>query len=79
MNPAKTKVSFDMRIGDGILPRNTYTAKDGQEFLKWCGLLINVNTLELQGDYIRYAGAKLAGSLTVPLSKVSTPWDSYMT
>ena len=70
MNPAKTKLSFDMRIGGTVLPRNIYTAEDGQEFLKWCGLLINVRTLELQGDYTRYAGAQLASSLTVPLTKV---------
>ena len=71
MNPAKTKLSFDMRAGGSVLPRNTYTAKDGKEFLKWCGLLINVRTLELQGDYTRYAGAQLAASLTIPLTKVS--------
>ncbi len=70
MNPAKTKLSFEMRVGGSVLPRNTYTARDGQEFLKWCGLLINVRTLELQGDYTRYAGAQLAASLTIPLTKV---------
>lgn len=72
MNPAKTKLSFDMRLGDQALPRNTYTAKDGQEFLKWCGLLINTRTLELQADYTRYAGTRLAASLTIPLTKVSS-------
>ena len=71
MNPAKTKLSFEMRVGGSVLPRNTFTAKDGQEFLKWCGLLINVRTLELQGDYTRYAGAQLAASLTIPLTKVN--------
>lgn len=70
MNPAKTKISFDMRVGGSVLPRNTYTAKNGQEFLQWCGLLINASTLELQSDYTRYAGAQLAASLTIPLTKV---------
>ena len=70
MNPAKTKLSFDMRVGGEALPRNTYAARDGQEFLKWCGLLINVRTLELQGDYTRYAGARLVASLTMPHTKV---------
>ena len=70
MNPAKTKLSFEMNMGGSVLPRNIHTAKDGQEFLNWCGLLINVHTLELQGDYTRYAGAQLAASLTIPLTKV---------
>lgn len=70
MNPAKTKVSFDMSTGGQALPRNTYVARNGQEYLKWCGLLVNVRTLELQADYTRYAGTRLAASLTIPLTKV---------
>ena len=81
MNPAKTKLSFVVRVGGRDLPRNTYTAKDGQEFVKWCGLLINVSTLELQSDYTRYAGAQLAASLTIPLTKVpcttSVPGEAH--
>ena len=81
MNPAKTKLSFDVGLGDAVLPRNTYTAKDGQQFLKWCGLLINVRTMELQADYTRYAGAKLSASLTIPLIKVAPmiDWQSLGT
>ena len=75
MNPAKTKLSFDVRLGDAVLPRNTYTAKDGEQFLKWCGLLINMRTMELQADYTRYAGAKLSASLTIPLTKVAPMID----
>ena len=70
MNPIKTKVSFDMSMGGQALPRNTYVARNGQEYLKWCGLLVNVRTLELQADYTRYAGTRLAASLTIPLTKV---------
>ena len=70
MNPVKTKVSFDMSTGGQALPRNTYVARNGQEYLKWCGLLVNVRTLELQADYTRYAGTRLAASLTIPLTKV---------
>ena len=81
MNPAKTKLSFDVGLGDAVLPRNSYTAKDGQQFLKWCGLLINVRTMELQADYTRYAGAKLSASLTIPLIKVAPMigWQSLGT
>ena len=75
MNPAKTKLSFDVRLGGAVLPRNTYTAKDGEQFLKWCGLLINVRTMELQADYTRYAGAKLSASLTISLTKVAPMID----
>ena len=77
MNPAKTKVSFDMSMGGQALPRNTYTADNGQEYLKWCGLLVNVRTLELQADYTRYAGTRLAASLTIPLTKVELRFKGY--
>ena len=47
-----------------------YAGAGGQQFVKWCGLLMNVHTLELQADYTRYAGASLAASLTIPRTKV---------
>ena len=46
-------------------------AGDGSTFVKWCGLLINTQNLELQADYTRYAGLPLATTLTVPLFKVT--------
>ena len=52
------------------MPRSTYTASDGTEFIKWCGLLINATSLEVQADYTRYAGARLATALTLPSAKV---------
>lgn len=46
-------------------------AGDGSTFVKWCGLLINTQNLELQADYTRYAGLPLSTTLTVPLFKVT--------
>lgn len=36
----------------------------GATFVKWCGLLLNTDTLELQGDYTRCGSAGEAGLLT---------------
>ena len=52
------------------MQKDTYVAGDGSVFVKWCGLLINTSSLELQADYTRYAGLPLASTLTVPLAKV---------
>lgn len=35
----------------------TADAGDGATFIKWCGLLLNTETLELQGDYTRCGAA----------------------
>ncbi len=70
VNPAKTRVSFELVAAGRRLPRNTVRATDGQEFMPWCGLLLNTASLDLQADYTRYAGAHLASSLTIPLTKV---------
>lgn len=35
---------------------------------RWCGLLIDARTLEIQADYGRYAGSHVAQALTVPLT-----------
>jgi hypothetical protein len=71
VNLAKTRVSFELSAGGRRLPRNTVRSADGQEFMPWCGLLLNTATLDLQADYTRYAGSHLASSLTIPLTKVS--------
>ncbi|KAK9842467.1 hypothetical protein WJX81_001464 [Elliptochloris bilobata] len=68
VNPAKTRVTFDLRPGPYMprLLRNTVVDGCGTEFVPWCGLLIAVRTLEVQADYGRYVGAPLAASLTLP-------------
>ena len=57
INPEKTKLSFPLPLPDGqeAAPR-TVRVENGAEFVQWCGLLINVDTLEVQADYTRRAG-----------------------
>ncbi len=37
--------------------------------MRWCGLLLACDTLELQADYSRYSGAHISASLTLPLAR----------
>ncbi|KAH7442634.1 hypothetical protein KP509_03G097100 [Ceratopteris richardii] len=64
-NRLKTAVSFDAKIGDAIINMNVYRTQDGACFIRWSGLLINCNTLEIQADYTRYCGVNLRSTLTV--------------
>lgn len=48
VNVSKTRLSFDMSIGGEAVPRHQYMAPNGEAFIKWCGLLINSNTLNVQ-------------------------------
>ena len=46
-------------------------AADGAAYVRWCGLLINSQTLELQADYTRCAAAAApaaAGNARWPLA-----------
>ena len=69
-NPAKTQLSFSLQHGGLELARRVHTAADGSEWVKWCGLLINVASLAIQADYTRYANKPLSDALTLPLSQV---------
>lgn len=83
VNPDKTKVSFPLRMAPGIagtaaesgagdvreVPPSLFVSGDGARFIKWCGLLVNSDSLEIQGDYTRYAGEHISTSLTMPLRK----------
>ncbi len=48
VNATKTRLSFDVVVGGVALPRNEYVTPDGSRFVKWCGLLINAATLNVQ-------------------------------
>ena len=48
INVSKTRLSFDMSIGGKVVPRNEYVTPNGAAFIKWCGLLINTKTLDVQ-------------------------------
>lgn len=64
---AKTCINFDAWAPDGArMPRNELVTPDGRRHVKWCGLLIDSVTLEVQADNSRM--------MTVPLSDtVQTP------
>ncbi|CAH1415623.1 unnamed protein product [Lactuca virosa] len=69
MNKEKFGVSFDcdMIIAESNSKSNrVYFDEDGnKKFLKWSGLLINCDTLEVQADYTRYLDGDISSSLTV--------------
>ncbi|GAB4814869.1 hypothetical protein N2152v2_001915 [Parachlorella kessleri] len=74
VNPHKTKLSFELSVGSStrpprLLPAALHRAASGAAFIKWCGLLVNVANLEVQGDYTRYVGEHISSSLTLPLRK----------
>ncbi|GMH42417.1 hypothetical protein BSKO_10336 [Bryopsis sp. KO-2023] len=67
VNPEKSKLNFDATVDGKHFSTNTRTSQDGASFVPWCGLLINSDTLELQGDFSRYIGVKMKSTLSVPL------------
>jgi telomerase reverse transcriptase len=83
VNPDKTKMNFPITLqhigksgAEGLAtttitttPPNIYRAADDNTFIKWCGLLINCHTAEIQGDYTRYSGQHLSASFNVPLHR----------
>ena len=70
VNPDKTKLSFDLNVsGVGRVASSLYRAADGSAFVKWCGLLIDVKSMEMRGDYTRYSGEHISTTLTLPARK----------
>ncbi|KAL4860163.1 Telomerase reverse transcriptase [Chlorella vulgaris] len=55
--------------GGGVMPAAVWRDGHGSTFVKWCGLLLNSQSLEIQADYTRYCGEHIATSLTLPLRK----------
>lgn len=53
MNKEKYGLNFDINNADGSLSDRVYAGKDGISFLRWSGLLINSQTVEVQADYTR--------------------------
>ena len=70
-NPAKTQLSFALEHASIKLARHLHLAAEGSEWVKWCGLLVNVTNLEIQADYTRYTSRPLSDALTLPLSQVT--------
>ncbi|OMO49398.1 reverse transcriptase [Corchorus capsularis] len=65
MNEEKFCFNFDIERQSGLLSNRVYVVDDGTSFLRWSGLLINCNTLEIQGDYTRYLANHLSSTLTI--------------
>lgn len=65
MNEQKFGANFDLDRISGFVSSRIYVAEDGNSFLRWSGLFINCNTLEVQADYTRYLNTHLSSTLTV--------------
>ena len=81
INPAKTRLNFPLgsppspqgsSLGTPPVPLggNLWIAGDGASFVKWCGLLVNAQSLEVQADYTRYQGQRLITAISVPYHQV---------
>ena len=71
VNPLKTQTTVPLeypRIGLSIQP-DLVTEADGTRFIKWCGLLIDVQTLELRADYTRYSSAHMRTTVNMPVAR----------
>ncbi|OMP10292.1 reverse transcriptase [Corchorus olitorius] len=65
MNEEKFCFNFDIECQSGLLSNRVYVVDNRTSFLRWSGLLINCNTLEIQGDYTRYLANHLSSTLTI--------------
>ena len=52
-NVSKTVVSFPLAMGGTEVSTSLYEEEGGRKFLRWAGLLIDVQTLEVRADYCR--------------------------
>ena len=53
MNESKFGMNFDVANTYRIVSKRVHVGKDGVSFLRWAGLLINCQTLEIQADYTK--------------------------
>ena len=71
VNPSKTQVTFPILDvpGVGYIKQNVHEEADGTKYIKWCGLLVDIQTLELRADYTRYCGEHVGISLNIPVHR----------
>eukprot|EP00890_Picochlorum_soloecismus_P001725 jgi/Picsp_1/2553/NSC_00784-R1_telomerase reverse transcriptase len=71
VNPKKTQVSFkvDTNSDIGSIAPSMFVEGDGSKFIKWCGLLVNTQNLELRADYTRYSGEHMGASINIPIQR----------
>lgn len=53
MNERKYGLNFDVENESRVVSNRVYVGKDGVSFLRWSGLLINCQSLEIQADYTK--------------------------
>jgi telomerase reverse transcriptase len=64
---SKTCLNFDAWGSDGRrLPRNEHATPDGRRHVRWCGLLIDSSTLEVQADNSRLMGIPIGDVVHTP-------------
>lgn len=68
INPTKTKINFDHL--ERNLEKNV-ECKDGREFIPWCGLLFDTQTLEVRADYSKYLNVWLRETINLPSSHLA--------
>jgi telomerase reverse transcriptase len=73
VSASKTALNFDAVDAAGApLPRNEYCPPGGggggggPRYLRWCGLLLNSETLEARADYSRYEGELVRDGVALP-------------
>ena len=76
INPTKTKINFDHL--ERKLEKNV-ECKDGCEFIPWCGLLFDTQTLEVRADYSKYLNVWLRETINLPSSHLAWKYLSNKT
>ncbi len=68
INGKKTACNFSLVHGEGGAGgRNLFVDEAGASWLRWCGMLINAETCEVEYDYSRFEGTTLLrDSISVP-------------
>jgi hypothetical protein len=64
-------------LGQEHVKYSTWRDGCGAEFVRWCGLLLNTSSLEVQADYTRLCGTHVSTYINVPLSNRPGEEDRY--
>ncbi len=49
-----------LQLGGSPVQASVYVDGGGKRFMRWCGLLLACDTLEVQADYSRYSGTHIS-------------------
>ena len=76
INPTKTKINFD-HLERNLEKNAEY--RDGCEFIPWCGLLFDTQTLEVRADYSKYLNVSFRETINLPSSHLAWKYLSNKT